>query len=296
MPLSGVESLLAQGRYLQADRETERLIASGELGIQNLAEAYVKLSIAKQHLQDFFAGAKVAERALAIPEATPDTQGMACFMAGVHYANIGDTHLTIQHNEQFLNYVDASERCKRQEPNAHFNMAVAYRQRREYSFAIGHYEMAARIYTETGRISRAMLCHRDIAWCYMTIGDTDRALPFLKRIEEWVAETENPEFRVFAIVDKAMYHFSTGQYSKALAHCEEVFAPGRSDVTPDNLTEACWIAGECALAGGQLHEANIFANLTLDHALKAKWPFMMNRGSDLRRRVNEARRRMETAS
>jgi tetratricopeptide (TPR) repeat protein len=296
VPLSGVERLLDQGRFVQAERETERLLGSGDLELEQVAEAYVQLSLAKFCLQDFFAGAKLAERALASPHATRDTIGMAHFLAGANYVEIGDTHLAIEHSQKFLEYIGVSERCKQREPVAHFNIAMALRQRREYAVAIGHYELAASIYTETGRLPRAMRCYREISWCYMVQDEPAAALPFLQRMEAWVSETGEPVFRNKLIVDKALYCLKCGDHAEAVALCQEIFVPGRDHLTEELLAEASWITGECAIATRRLEEAAIFADLAIDHALKAKWPFMMNRGNDLRRKVAAAKQQGDMVS
>jgi tetratricopeptide (TPR) repeat protein len=258
------------------------------LSSAELAEAQVQLSLAKFYLQNFYAGAKLAEQILAMPDAARDTVGMAHFLAGINFVEIGDTHLAIEHNQKFLEYVDASARCKSREPAAHYHIGMAYRQRREYAVAIGHYELAASIYLQTDRHLQAVRCFQEIAWCYMVQDDPAAAEPFLRRIETWVAESGDPAIRNQLLVDKALYFLKTNSYAEAVGLCQEVFVPGREHITEELMAKASWVTGECALATGRLHEATIFADLTIDHAMKARWSFMMNWGNNLRRRVLQA--------
>jgi tetratricopeptide (TPR) repeat protein len=287
VPIAAIKALVAQGRYLQADRDAQRMIASGDLGIIELADAFLYLSIAKFHLQEFWGSMKLAERALAIPEATPETVGMAALMVGLNGIETGDISIATEHLERAMEILSTTPALKQQEGVIHHNLALANRARRDWEKANMHFEWAAHIFAKTGEMAKALDCYRGAAWCYLIQEEVDRAELLTGKIEAYVRDHANvdPRWYTILLVDKAFAYLCRGQYGEAIAFCEEVSAPGRVGVSDEQKTEACWIAGEAAFRLGHLDQAALFADYTIDWALKVQWPYMMNKGNDLRRRV-----------
>lgn len=70
-----------------------------------------------------------------------------------------------------------------------------------------------------------------------------------------------------------------------MALCEEVFQTGRQGATGRHRAEAAWIMADLTLEAQRIHEAGIFADWAVSHALEAKDPHLMNLASDVRKRV-----------
>jgi tetratricopeptide (TPR) repeat protein len=298
VPINELKALAAQGRYLQVDRDAQRLIASGDLNETALAETYVYGAIAKFRLQEFWGSLKMAERAMSSPTAGPGTIGMAALMAGLNEIEIGDYAMAIDHLQMAMEQSEGSEDLRRQEGVLHHNMALAYRARRDWEKANMHYEFAAHVFSHKDEMSSALECYRGAAWCYLNQGDATRAEILIAKIEAYLTTHPNadPHWYTYLLVDRAYVLLCRGQSEEAINLCEEVSAHGRVGVSDEARTEASWIAGEAALQLGHLDEAALFADYTIEWALKVQWPYMMSRGNDLRRRVFVQRGQTESAS
>jgi tetratricopeptide (TPR) repeat protein len=300
VPISQLKELAAQGRYLQVDRDAQRLIASGDLNEMALAEAYLYGAIAKFRLQEFWGSLKLAERAMNIPAATKGTVGMGALMIALNEMEIGDYAQAIDHLQTAMDLsIEAnSEDLLRQEGVIHYNMALAHRARRDWDKANMHFEFAAHVFSRKGDMERALDCYREAAWCFLTQGDPTPAVGLITKIEAYVQghPDVDAQWYVRLLVDKAYAKLCLGEIEEAVALCEEVCTPGRVAVDDELRTQASWIAGESALLLRQYDQAAFFADFTIDLAMKVQWPSMMNRGNDLRRRVFAERGRADSAS
>lgn len=298
MPISELKALAAQGRYLQVDRDAQRLIASGDLNESELAEAYLYGAIAKFRLQEFWGSLKLAERAINLPAASRETAGKAALVAAHSEIEIGDYAVAIGHLELALELLANSDELRRQEGIIHQNLALAYRARRDWDKANMHFEFAAHVFSSREEMVRALHCYRGAAWCFLTQADADRAELLLTRIEAYITEHPevDPEWYIMQLIDQAYLRLVRGQADEAIVLCEEASAPGRLGVDDELRCEASWIAGEAALLLGQLDQATLFADYTIEWALKAQWPAMMNRGNELRRRIFAERGWADSAS
>lgn len=299
MPISELKVLAAQGRYLQVDRDAQRLIASGELDEVALAEVYLYGAIAKFRLQEFWGSLKMAERAMNIPAATKGTVGMGALMAGLNEIEIGDYALAVDHLQMAMDLIMEadSEELRRQEGVIHYNLALAHRARRDWDKANMHFEFAAHVFSQKEDAERTLDSYREAAWCYLTQGDAAGAQSLIAKIEAYVQSHPNVDARWYLclLVDRAYAKLCQGEAAEAVALCEEVCAPGRIAMEDELRTQATWIAGEAALLLGHYDQAAFFADFTIDLALKAQWPAMMNRGNDLRRRVFAERGQADSA-
>lgn len=299
VPISELKVLAAQGRYLQVDRDAQRLIASGDLNEVELAETYLFGAIAKFRLQEFWGSLKLAERAMNIPAATKGTVGMGALMVALNEIEIGDYALAIDHLQIAMDLIIEadSEELRRQEGVIHYNMALAHRARRDWDKANMHFEFAAHIFSQKEDMERALDCYREAAWCFLNQGSADQAEPLIAKIEAHLqAHPEvDAKWYLCVLIDRAYVKLCRGDAAEAIALCEEVCAPGRVAVEDELRTQASWIAGEAALLLEQYDQAAFFADFTIDLALKAQWPAMMNRGNDLRRRIFAERGRADSA-
>lgn len=293
MPLSRLHTLLASQYWAQARKEVDRLLST-DLSPSDRAHAYKSGGFAALQCGEYFAAIEMATRAIRQAAEAGETgaEAEAHFVAGTAYLFVGDHPLSEQHLVRFLDMSTSLPDMGSKVPHAHFNMGVLSEYRGNYHDAVAGYERALSLWLQAGVTKQVVRCYRHLAWCHLLLHQPDQALPYLNRIEMQLRVREDPEYRFWLLIDRAFYCRLNGQLADSLALCEEVFAqtgsPGLSD---DHLTEAAWITGENSLDVGRTHEAMIFADLAIQYAMRANWPFMMNRANNLRTRAAEAEER-----
>lgn len=287
MPLGKLDQLLGAGAYLQVRKEADRLLLEGGLSVQEEGAVLRMACRASLSLADFYAAAKLGERALERAREAGDlnTLGNAHFDLGVAYTHIGDTHLAEQNLDAFLTLLPQMEGAESREGKAFFNLAIIHRQRKQWHTAVQTLERAAILFERHGQKMERARCALDTAWCYLMLGTSAMAAPHLAQVEEYVSRFEDEDLATDLICEKALYYRLEGEIATSSQLCQEVFTPGRPGVTSHHLGEAAWIMGENALDLGRIEEANIFANMALDHAARDTWPSLMNLACDLRRRI-----------
>jgi len=290
LPLERLRQHLARGEYVQARREAERLIHVGDLSGENLVQAYRGAALAHYYVQDVFAAAKLGEKALERATAIGAWEliGRARYDLGEFYLTLGDTHLAREHLLQFLNDLPRYPQAQSLTAKAHHNLALIFRQRREYDKAVTYHEIAAGLHQQKNRNREAMEAIRGIIWCHLAAGHPAAAWPYIEQLSVYLQSHSDDGLSASLLTDLAYYHRLSGDIRTSMDFCEEALVPGRPGVDDHILATACVIAGENALDVRQHKEAGMFANLALDFALKAKHPFLMNRASALRRQIAEA--------
>lgn len=293
MACEEVRQLLEQGLLDQARTQLERQIHGGELPKQELGEAYSLAALVHLRRGDYYAAARCGESGLRLAEETGNTAlaVMAHFRLGTALTYLGDTPEAMEHLRHFLVQASASwEECRPLVPRARFNLGINLMRRREYATALQEYRQASDEFEAAGAPDLAARSWREAAWCLMLLDRADEALPWLERMEQYTrACPEDSHVRNVLVVDRALYHRQKRNIAASMALCEDIFQPGRTGVTPEHLAEAAWVAGLNALDLGHLDQAGLFAAAALDHALRAKWPFMINQATALRRRIDETR-------
>lgn len=291
MPFTELKRLLERGEYVRAKREAEWLIHSGELIGPDLARAYRGGAIAHYMLGELFAAAKLAERALAIAtEAAHDEErGKALYDLGEYYLLIGDYHLALERLSAFLELLAVIPPLAPLEAKAQHNLGLIHRARREWAQAITAHLEAARRHTADGSERWALESIRGVAWCYLQQEQPASALPYIEEVQRRVAGLpEEHQLIASLLTDLALYHRQVGNATLSVEYCHEVLVPGRPGVDVHLRATAYVIAGENALDQGRTTDADLFANLAMEEALKAQHPFLMNRANDLRRRLMQA--------
>jgi len=289
LPLERLRQHLARGEYVQARREAERLIHTGDLSGSELLEAYRGAAKAHFYVQDVFAAVKLGERVLELATSTENWEyiGKARFDLGTFYLTLGDTHLARQHLTQFLAELDRYPEAADLEARAHHNLGFIFRQRREYDQALASHQKAVALFHRDQNPRLKMEALRGVIWCHLYAGDPTGAWPYIEQVAAYLRDNHDEGLSASLLTDLACYHRLMGDIKRSMDFCEEALVPGRPGVDDHVLATACVIAGENALDVGRTHEAGMFANLALDYALKAKHPFLMNRASALRRRLYE---------
>lgn len=290
LPLEKLREHLARGEYVQARKEAERLIHVGELSGEDLVQAYRGAALAHYYLQEIFAAVKLGERALenALALEAWELIGRARYDLSEFYLTLGDTHQAREHLLEFLTHLDRYPQISSLEAKAHHNLALIFRQRREYENAVASHQMAANLFQRDGNLRLMMESIRGVIWCHLTVGDPDTAWPYIQQLSSYLEHHPDDGLSASLLTDRAYYHRQIGDLKASMDFCEEVLVPGRPGVDDHILATACVIAGENALDVGQPQEARKLADLALDFALKAKGPFLMNRASALRRRIHES--------
>lgn len=291
MPFTELKRLLERGEYVRAKREAEWLIHSGDLVGPDLARAYRGGAIAHYMLKELFAAVKMAERALAIASESQhlEEMGRALYDLGEYYLLVGDYHLALERLTSFLGTIPGAPVLQTLEGKAHHNLGLVYRARRDWSKAIAAHQAAARLHTANGAERSALESMRGVAWCHLQQEDPAAALPYIEEVQQRLANLPaEHQLSTSLLTDLALYHRQVGNTALSVEYCHEVLVPGRPGVDEHLKATAYVIAGENALDQGRPTEADLFANLALEEALKAQHPFLMNRVNDLRRRLLQA--------
>jgi tetratricopeptide (TPR) repeat protein len=290
VPLRRLEQLLAAGVYLQAKREADRLLLMDDLDLRMRGWAERGACVASLHLHQYYAAAKHGERALNLAEQAgdPDLMARAHYDLGVVYVHIGDSRLAEEHLRTFLAMADQLESDReRHVAVAYYNLSRVFRQRRNHADAIAELKRAGALFQQIGNRWLAVRCHQDIAWCVLMDKQPDEATPHLAEMEAYLQEHADDGLAADLLCEQALWHQLKGNVATSMVLCEEVFQPGRAGVSDHHMAEAAWIMGENMLLVGHFQEAQVFANMALEHAVKDGWPLGMNLACDLRRRLLE---------
>lgn len=288
MPLRKLEQFLTDGLYLQAKREADRLLLMDDLDLAQRCQVELGACKAAVYLTEVYAAAKHGERALALAEQLRNQKLIATahYKLGIAYVHVGDSFMAEEHLKTFLGMAgSAGDAEQLRIAKANYNMSRVLRQRRDYKGAISSLAAAEPLFTAKGEHRLAAICHLDIAWCLLMAGEPDPASPHLTALESYLKSHDDPVLAADLLCGRALYFRLKGDLLASANLCEEVFQPGRLGVTDHQLSEAAWIMGENMLQLGRPQEAQIFANMALEHAVKTKWPLGMNLACNLRKRL-----------
>lgn len=287
LPLVKLEQLLGAGAYLQVRREADRLLLEGNLSVQEQGAVLRMACRAGLSLAEYYGAAKLGERAIERAKEAGDTVtlGKAHLDLGYAYLYIGDTYGAEENLKAFLALLPDLPGLERWEGMAHYNLSHVHRQRKQWHLAVAALERAAALFGQFGQQAERAQAALDLAWCYLMLGTSPLAAPYLVQVEEYLSQHQDDGLSADLICEKALYHRLEGDIPTSSRLCQEIFIPGRQGITPKHLGEATWIMGENALDLGRLDEASLFANMALDHAASDNYPTLMNLACDLRRRI-----------
>lgn len=277
---------------MQARREAERLIHMSDLSPDNLVQAYRGAALAYYYAGEIFAAIKLCEQALDRAQLLQNLEliGRARYDLGEYYLTLGDAHQAREHLLEFLSNLNSYPTLTQLEAKAHHNLALVFRQRRDYESAVASHMIAIRLFDRDGNERMHIESVRGLVWCYLTQGDYISAFPQLEKISAYLERYPEPALSASLLTDLAYYHYQAGNIARSMEFCEEAMMPGRPGVDDHVMATACVIAGENCVELHRINEARVFLNLALDYAVKAKGPFLMNRATALRRRLHEIER------
>lgn len=289
MPVDKLKQYVARGEYLRARREADRLIQTGDLAGADLIQVYRVAAYAHYYLQDVYGAAKLCERALdlAVEQGNAELTGRCRYDLGEIYLALGDLHLAREHLVQFLSGIDQYPALQPLEGKAHHNLALIFRQRREYDNALAAHHLAASLFQRDGNLRQMIEAIRGVIWCHLTMDEPQAAWPCIQQVSAYLQTHQDDRLTASLLTDLAYYYRLVGDTKRSMDFCEEALVPGRPGIDDHILATACAIAGENALDVQQYQEAGMFANLALDYALKARHPLLMNRATSLKRRIKE---------
>ncbi len=284
-----MERYLQTGAFHQARREAERLLQGGELSVEVEAKLLRMACRAAYSLNDHYAASRLG--GLAVEKARnandQETLGLAHFDLGCALVEIGDTHEAERNLLAFLALLPQMTGTDGSQGQAWIKLAAVYKQRRRWDQAAEALESAARYVESEGDRSQRSQVALELAWCHLLRGDQAMAAPQLALVEEHLAEQRNDRLSAELICRKALYHRLERDLTASSRLCQELFVAGRQGVTGRHMAEATWIMGENALDLGQVQEAGLFANQSLEYATRENWTSLLNLAGDLRRKVAE---------
>lgn len=241
------------------------------------------------NLRELYAAVKAGEKALSAAESQPESGliGKICRDLGWYYFALGDTHLSEQMLNRFLDNLDCYPEHAPLVPEVHHNLALVHRQRRRYREAIIAHEQAASLFGQTGNKAYAMLSYRGVIVCHLLQENANAALPYIHLVADYLRFSADPNLAAHHLTDWARYWRLKGDLMTSLAFCEEALIPGRPGSDDHVHAEAALIAAENAFDLGNYAEAPMFASISLNCALNVGHPLLMNRVSAIRRRLHE---------
>lgn len=289
MPLSRLKHLLAFERYREAQLEGEQLIRLEALGDEDRASAYKGAAMASYYQRDVFAAVKLGEKALEVAQRTANWEliNKTRYDLAEYYLSVGDYAQSHDHLIRFLIDLQHCPSLSWMEAWAHHNLALIFRYRHQYESALSSHHLSADIFQRLGDSLRMMEAWRGIIWCHLELNQTEEALPYLCRLNHHLKKHPHDHLAASLMTDWAYYCRKTGNLRASMSYCLEALSPGRPGVDEHIMSTAAAIASENALELDRLDEARIFANLAEDFAMRAKHSALMNRATQLRRRLLE---------
>jgi len=289
LPLDKLKQHLMRGEYVQARREADRLIHVSDLAPDDLAQAYRGAALANYYAGEIFAAIKLCEHALSRARLIQNVElvGRARYDLGEYFLTLGDAHQAREHLLEFLSNLDSYQQLSELEAKAHHNLALVFRQRRDYESSVASHMIAASLFERDGNERMRIESLRGLVWCYLTQGDFLAAFPLIDEISTYLEHHPEPTLSASLLTDLAYYYHQAGNTMRSMEFCEEALMPGRPGVDDHVLATACIIAGENSVDLNRIGQARVFLNMALDYAVKAKGPFLMNRATALRRRLHE---------
>lgn len=288
MPVERLHSLVATGQFLAAYREAERLAMDPELDPSLKAKVFIAGMRAATGLREIYSAAKMAEKAIECAELGSDWEdiGNARLHSALIYILLGDTAQSLRFFHLFFQHLDRYPSLQSKTAVAYYNKALTHQQRREFNEALESYKLAVEDFEKLGNRSGVLASLQNSAWVMLLQGRARDAETVLHQAEMLSSQLEMPEYQTSQLIIEALYARQIGDPERAKTLCEEVFQPGRQGASDRHLAAASWIMADLTLEASRLHEAGIFADLAVNHALQAKEPHLMNLASEIRRRIH----------
>lgn len=296
MPVDRLHTLVATGQFLAAYREVERLVIDPDLDPALKVKVLIVGVRAAAGLREIYSGAKMADKAIEAAELGSNWEdiGNARLYSALIYRELGDSAQALRFFHLFFQHLDRYPHLQSKTAHAYYNMALTQQQRREFPEALSSYQLASEDFERLGNLAGVLACLQNSAWVMLLQSRTDDAEAYLHGAAALSSQIEIREYQVSQLVLEAVHAKQTGQPDRSMSLCEEVFQPGRPGIEERHLATASWIMAGITLEADRLHEASIFAELAVNHALQAKEPQLMNLAGEIRKRVLDKKSKLRT--
>jgi len=289
LPLPRLKRLLEQQQYREAKAEGERLIHQGALTAEELARAYKGTAVASYYQRDIFAAIKLGEYALAVAEQSDNWEliNKCRYDLGAYLFFLGDYAQAQDHLLTCLNDLQHTPTLVELEARAHHNLALIFRNRRQYDDALGSHHIAVDLLRRCGNWALEMEGLRGIIYCHLARNEPEEALTYIESLEQLLEQHPDDRIAASLLADWAYYYQTVGDLKRSMQYCTAALSPGSPGVDDHVLATAAVIAGENALMLDRYEEASVFASLAEHCALRANQATLLNRATVLRRRLHE---------
>jgi hypothetical protein len=285
--LEELRALVRTGRYVQAARDAEALIAEGSLEPSGEAKAYLIQAVAQFHMRQYWPALEAARRSEELADVSMDAVTLA--RARINLISllyeVGDTGMAadvgarLLADEQSLPPEVRSELC-----HVHYNLSRVYRSRGRDSRMYEHLGRAITSGEETGASSDFLtMAHQLAAWWrylddHIAIGDRHKAAAGdLLSGDDWEGAREQ------LLLDCLRAH-QVGDMAMAISLSEEFLLSGAQST----LLQRAWasyIAASAALYLGQVEEAATIVDRAMELAIELYSSEHINRVNGLRHRI-----------
>jgi tetratricopeptide (TPR) repeat protein len=177
----------------------------------------------------------------------------------------------------------------------HYNLALAYRRRKDNLRAVEHYKEALEWFSERGHTLMSGKTHQNLAWLYCLEQNLEAAEAEIQ-LAQTFAEALGAEFKTEQLICRAFLHMLRKEILEAVKLTQEVLQDGRPGTTETQRAHAYWLCGRVALAIYDLDTAQAMAELATRHALLARDPSAMSLASSLKAEVARRRQKNDEAA
>lgn len=286
--LSRLQEHLRKREWVHLDREAARLHMMEYLTPREKGQMYRAWGRAKAGLNDLYAAVDHWNKAIseALRARDWDCLGYVRSDLGAAHTTIGDYDAGINQLQAYLLDYSRYSLATEQYGNVRFNLALAFKYKRQYHEAIRQYESAIEWFTLRGRTREKAMAHQNMAWLYCTVGQLSDAKIQLE-IADTYRESLSPSFDAEQICGWAFYHWLAGDIGNAIDCVQEILLANRPGVNAHHRGQVAVIGGRIAVLVGWEREARYCLNEAVECAVDANDPPLANDCSTLRAAINQ---------
>lgn len=163
---------------------------------------------------------------------------------------MGDLYRGMTYLRNDLQDLDQYTEAATVQGKVRFNLALAYKYRRQYREAATYYMEALDWFTLRGFAAEKGMAHQNLAWLFCTLNQLDDARSHLE-LADGYRDTLSPKFDAEQICCWAFYYWKIGQVGSAMNLIQEILLAGRPGVDAHHRGQAALIGGQIALLMGR---------------------------------------------
>ncbi|MFZ5823408.1 MAG: hypothetical protein ACOY94_03565 [Bacillota bacterium] len=287
--LQRLEEHFTRREWLHVDREATRLIMLESLSDKERGQVYRCWGRAKAGLNEINAAIRLLEQAAhyAQREQDWDCLGFARADLGALYTTIGNLSSGMDCLRAYLTDLDRYEEAATCQGKVRFNLALAYKYRRQYREAVSYYREALDWFTLRGLTTELGMAHRNLAWLYCILNQLEEARTHLELADTY-RDTLTPEFDAEQICCWAFYYWKAGKVGSAMDCVQEILLTGRPGVDAHHRGQAALIGGHIALLLGQRTTAEQLLDLAMCAAIDTNDRALAEECTELRGKLDSA--------